>query len=154
MAESKKKLPIDPTTLSYARELRRASTSAERTLWSMLRGKQLLGLKSRRQHPLPPYIVDFYCHKKRLVVELDGGQHNEVARTAYDLERTAWLQAQGLRVIRFWNHEVEPSLEGALVADAWMRLSMRSPTIFPWSSKIGTTVPRERMQPGFSSLAT
>jgi len=119
MAESKKKLPIDPTTLSYARELRRASTSAERTLWSMLRGKQLLGLKSRRQHPLPPYIVDFYCHEKRLVVELDGGQHNEVARTAYDLERTAWLQAQGLRVIRFWNHEVEPSLEGVLVAIAW-----------------------------------
>ncbi|MEJ5308611.1 MAG: endonuclease domain-containing protein [Anaerolineae bacterium] len=118
MAESKKKLPVDPTTLSRARELRRASTSAERKLWSALRGKQLLGLKFRRQHPLPPYIVDFYCHEKRLVVELDGGQHNEVARTAYDLERTAWLQAQGLRVIRFWNHEVETNLTGVLDAIA------------------------------------
>jgi len=111
-----KKLSIDPTTLSRARELRRASTPAERKLWSALRSKQLCGLKFRRQHPLPPYIVDFYCHEKRLVVELDGGQHNEVARTAYDLERTAWLQAQGLRVIRFWNYEVETNLAGVLEA--------------------------------------
>lgn len=118
MAEYKTKLPVDPTTLSRARELRRASTSAERKLWSALRGKQLLGLKFRRQHPLPPYIVDFYCHEKRLIVELDGGQHNELARTAYDLERTAWLQAQGLRVIRFWNHEVETNLAGVLDAIA------------------------------------
>ena len=113
-----KKLPIDPTTLSRARELRRASTPAERKLWSALRGKQLLGLKFRRQYPLPPYIVDFYCHEKRLIVELDGGQHNEVAQTAYDRERTAWLQAQGLRVIRFWNHEVETDLVGVLEAIA------------------------------------
>ena len=113
-----KKLPIDPTTLSRARELRRALTPAERKLWSALRGKQLYGLKFRRQHPLPPYIVDFYCHEKRLIVELDGGQHNEVARTAYDLERTAWLQGKGLRVIRFWNYEVETNLVGVLEAIA------------------------------------
>jgi very-short-patch-repair endonuclease len=92
MAE-RKRLPVDPIMISRARELRRTATPAERKLWSALRGKQLHGLKFRRQHPLPPYILDLYCHEKRLVVELDGGQHNEVARTAYDLERTAWLQA-------------------------------------------------------------
>ena len=118
MPNHRKKLPVDATIISRARELRRASTSAERKLWSALRGKQLSGLKFRRQHPLPHYIVDFYCHEKQLVVELDGGQHNEVARTAYDLERTAWLQAQGLRVIRFWNHEVNANLEGILDAIA------------------------------------
>ena len=117
MAEHKK-LPVDPTTLSYARELRRTLTPAERTLWRALRGKQLYGLRFRRQHPLPPYIVDFYCHERRLVVELDGGQHNEVVRTTYDRERTAWLQAQGLRVMRFWNHDVETNLTGVLEAIA------------------------------------
>ncbi len=118
MPDYRRKLPVGPTIISRARELRRASTPAERKLWSALRSKQLCGLKFRRQHPLPPYIVDFYCHEKRLVVELDGGHHNEVARTAYDLERTAWLQAQGLRVIRFWNHEVEINLVGVLEAIA------------------------------------
>ena len=113
-----KKLPIDPTTLSCARELRRTLTPAERKLWRALRCKQLCGLKFRRQHPLTPYILDFYCHEKRLVVELDGGQHNEVAQTAYDRERTAWLRAQGLRVLRFWNREIDTNLEGVLEAIA------------------------------------
>jgi very-short-patch-repair endonuclease len=118
MVEHKRKPPVDPTTLSRARELRRTLTPSERNLWYALRGKQLYGLRFRRRHPLPPYILDFYCHEKRLVVELDGGQHNEVMRTAYDLERTAWLQARGLRVIRFWNHEVDTNLAGVLEAIA------------------------------------
>ncbi|MBN2394003.1 MAG: endonuclease domain-containing protein [Anaerolineae bacterium] len=118
MAEHRRKLPVDPTIISRARELRRAATPAERNLWSALRGKQLYGLRFRRQHPLPPYIVDFYYHEKRLVVELDGGQHNEAVRTAYDHDRTAWLQPQGLRVMRFWNREVDTNLEGVLEAIA------------------------------------
>jgi len=118
MTESRRKPPGDPTTLSRARELRRQMTSAERKLWYALRGRQLYGLKFRRQHPLPPYILDFYCQEHRLVIELDGGQHNEVAQTVYDRQRAAWLQTQGLRVISFWNYEVETNLPGVLEAIA------------------------------------
>jgi len=113
-----KKPPLDPTTLTRARELRRAMTPQERKLWNALRGKQLHRLRFRHQHPLPPYILDFYCHSHKLVVELDGGQHNEPANAAYDRRRTAWLEARGLRVLRFWNHEVDTNLGGVLDAIA------------------------------------
>ena len=118
MTQTHKKQPVDPTTLARARKLRRQQTPQERKLWYALRRRQLHGLKFRRQHPLPPYILDFYCHERRLVVELDGGQHNEAAHTDYDRRRTAWLRKQGLRVLRFWNHEVETNLGGVLDAIA------------------------------------
>jgi very-short-patch-repair endonuclease len=70
------------------------------------------GLKWRRQHPVPPYIVDFYCPRLRLVVELDGGQHD----AAIDAMRTAALVRQGLRVIRFWDHEVLTEMDAVLLA--------------------------------------
>jgi very-short-patch-repair endonuclease len=66
--------------------------------------RQVDGLKFRRQHPLGSYIVDFVCLEKRLIVELDGGQHAEQVNS--DTERTAWLEAHGFRVLRFWNHDV------------------------------------------------
>jgi very-short-patch-repair endonuclease len=87
-----------------ARALRKNPTEAERTLWKHLRMRQLHGHKFRRQQPLGSYIVDFVCVEKRLIVELDGGQHARQA--ASDAERTAWLRAQGFRVRRFWNHDV------------------------------------------------
>jgi len=96
------KPPLPSTTLDTARDLRHRSTDAEAELWFHLRAGRLLGLKFRRQHPLPPYVVDFYCDSLKLVIELDGSQHGEDV----DAARTATLQRQGLTVIRFWNHDV------------------------------------------------
>jgi adenine-specific DNA-methyltransferase len=94
---------------SRARELRSNPTDAERTLWQQLRLRQLGGYKFCRQQPLGPYIVDFVCLEKRLIVEVDGGKHSEQAE--YDTGRTAWLEAQGFRVLRFWNHEVLQNID-------------------------------------------
>ncbi|MEJ5127743.1 endonuclease domain-containing protein [Comamonas sp. MYb21] len=92
--------------MQQARALRHASTTAEQLLWRHLRNRQLAGAKFRRQHPLGPYILDFVCLEQGLVIELDGGQHADLQAQAYDQQRSAWLQQQGLRVLRFWNHEV------------------------------------------------
>ena len=87
-----------------ARELRKTSTDTERALWRHLRLRQLGGYKFRRQQPIGQYIVDFVCLDKRLIIELDGGQHSE--RFDYDSARTAWLEVQGFRLLRFWNNQV------------------------------------------------
>jgi len=97
-----------------ARGLRRASTEAEKLLWQKLRARQLGGAKSCRQTPIGPYIVDFASFEHRLVVEIDGGQHNTRQGRQHDLKRTAWLEAQGFRVLRFWNNQVLTNLEGVL----------------------------------------
>ena len=97
-----------------ARELRRQQTPAEARLWAHLRGKQLHGLKFRRQHPLGRFIVDFYCPSRTLAVELDGHSHAE--QEDYDRARTEWLESQGNRVIRFTNREVQESLPAVLEA--------------------------------------
>ncbi|MNN45390.1 hypothetical protein D3C81_1597240 [compost metagenome] len=93
---------MDATT-NFARHLRRRQTDAERWLWGFLRDRRFLGLKFRRQVPHGPYVLDFYCHERRLVIELDGGQHLDSSR---DEERDAWLRSQGLMVLRFWNSDV------------------------------------------------
>ncbi len=98
------KVRIGGLSKTKARELRNNPTEAERTLWKHLRLRQLDGYKFRRQQPLGPYIVDFVCFEKRLVIELDGGQHSEQA--AYDSERTAWLRRQGFVILRFWDDQV------------------------------------------------
>lgn len=92
-----------------ARQLRKNPTEAERTLWRHLRLRQLDGYKFRRQQPVGPYIVDFVCFEKRVILELDGGQHS--TQTVYDTERSAWLEAQGFHVLRFWNHEIFQDIE-------------------------------------------
>lgn len=79
-------------------------TDAERSLWSRLRRRQILDCRFRRQQPLGEYIVDFVCLEKKLIVELDGGQHAE--QEEYDTQRTRWLEDQGFRVLRFWNNQV------------------------------------------------
>src|SRR5262245_16541243 len=81
--------------MSKARQLRKNQTDAERFLWRGLRSRQLAGYKFRRQEPIGPFIVDFVCYEKRLVIELDGGQHAEPNQVAYDTERTAWLVQNG-----------------------------------------------------------
>lgn len=89
-----------------ARSLRNNSTEAERKLWHCLRDKRLCGFKFRRQQPIGPYIVDFYCSGAKLVVELDGSQHGDGRRPIYDLQRTRWLETHDYAVIRFWNTDV------------------------------------------------
>ncbi|KTD75625.1 endonuclease domain-containing protein [Legionella waltersii] len=86
-----------------AKNLRKQSTDAERHIWYNLRANRL-GFKFKRQVPLGVYIVDFVCLEKRLIVELDGGQHLE--NQAYDMERSVWLNARGFKVLRFWNNDV------------------------------------------------
>ena len=113
-ASSKPKQALDPEFLEFARQLRREQTDAERLLWSLLRDRRFMGCKFRRQHPIEPYVVDFYCHAARLAIELDGGEHNEPAARARDEERTRFLEARGIRVLRFWNNEVFNNLEGVL----------------------------------------
>ena len=100
--------------VQHARELRKNATEAEQILWRALRDRQLGGLKFRRQHPIGRLILDFYCPEKRLAVELDGGQHAADDQRAYDAERTAFLNDQGITVLRFWNHEVLNHLERVL----------------------------------------
>ena len=93
--------PLPTRTRDSSRRLRREMTDAERVLWRLLRGSQLDGLKFRRQHPIPPYIADFCCIEKMLVVELDGSQH------APDIDslRTRFLQKRGWHVLRSWDHD-------------------------------------------------
>ena len=100
-----------------ARRLRRTQTNAEHLLWTHLRARGFRGLKFRRQHPVGPYIVDFCCIDRKLIVELDGSQHLETAR--YDVRRTQFLNTHGYRVIRFWNHEVLTSMEYVLEKLEW-----------------------------------
>src|SRR3972149_4083951 len=92
-----------------ARELRKNPTEAERKLWKYLRLRQLGGYKFRRQQPLGSYIVDFVCFEKKLIVELDGGQHS--IQINYDAKRTEWLETHGFRVLRFWNNDVLEEIE-------------------------------------------
>jgi very-short-patch-repair endonuclease len=106
------KPPLPTTTRQHARDLRQGGTDAERKLWYHLRAGRLNGLKFRRQHPIPPYIVDFYCDAKKLVVELDGSQHNEEV----DRERSRFLEAQGLRILRYWDNEVLQHMDAVLEA--------------------------------------
>ena len=100
--------------VARARHLRRRQTDAERRLWHRLRTRRLGGHKFRRQHSIGKYIVDFYCEDARLVIELDGGGHNEPQQKAYDKRRTSTLEQLGLTVLRFWNHELLLNTEQVL----------------------------------------
>ena len=100
--------------IKFARQLRQRQTDAERALWARLQNRQLGGIKFRRQQPLGPYIVDFISLERRIIVELDGGQHGEDKEGARDEERTAWLKGRGYEVLRFWNNEVLINMEAVL----------------------------------------
>src|SRR5579862_8968360 len=104
-----KKHPIDGAR-ARARSLRRTMTEAEKRVWQILRSHQMTGCKFRRQVPLGRYVADFVCHEARLVVEIDGGQHDP--SSSAEIERTRFLEDEGYRVLRFWNNEVLTNLEG------------------------------------------
>ena len=99
-------------TLQKAQTLRESQTNAEGLLWHYLRDKQLAGYKFRRQQPIGPYIVDFACMPKKLLIELDGGQHAE--QHTYDKKRDEFLQEKGYKILRFWNNDVFENCFGVL----------------------------------------
>ena len=95
-----------PDSFAKAKFLRDNMTDAEKFLWEKLKNNQLKGFKFRRQHPIHIYIVDFYCHKLKLVIEIDGGYHDSKDQKILDAERSEILKFQKLKVIRFTNDEV------------------------------------------------
>ena len=100
--------------ISRARELRKNQTEAESSLWSKLRAHRLGGYHFRRQHPIGPYIVDFVCLEKGLIIEIDGDHHAYQAEN--DSVRTQSLESQGFRVLRFWNNQVIQEIDGVKAA--------------------------------------
>jgi very-short-patch-repair endonuclease len=96
------------------RELRNNLTDAERCLWHQLKRRQIAGVKFRRQQPIGHFIVDFVCFERRVIVEVDGGQHAE--QIHHDEQRTRWLEAQGYCVLRFWNNDVLANTEAVAQA--------------------------------------
>jgi len=117
-----------------ARALRRNSTDAERILWSELRDHRLNGASFRRQVPIETYIADFVCHAAKLVIELDGGQHFSDQAEQKDAARSAVIEAQGFKVLRFSNHDVLTNRAGVLETIA-AAVAERTPTL---------TLPRKR----------
>ena len=101
-------------SFSKAQLLRRNETIAEKLLWEKLRNNQLEGLKFRRQHPVNIYIADFYCHKFKLIIELDGDYHDQEEQKQKDEVRTEVLRLNGLKIIRFKNEEVEQDINQVL----------------------------------------
>jgi very-short-patch-repair endonuclease len=95
-----------PQQTARARELRKAQTPAEGALWTLLRDRNLLRLKFRRQVPIGRYIADFYCHRYKLVVELDGPVHEDRLQAAHDENRNFYLRTLGLTILRFTNQQV------------------------------------------------
>lgn len=106
-----------------AKVLRKNMTDAEKKLWYHLRAKRFENYKFRRQHPIGNYIADFICLKSKMIIELDGGQHNDLA--SYDSIRTTFFESQGFMVLRFWNHEMLHQ-EADVLTQIFNILSLRS----------------------------
>ncbi|GAA0611861.1 endonuclease domain-containing protein [Brevundimonas kwangchunensis] len=100
--------------VAKARDLRRRLSLPEVILWTVIRGRRLGGVPFRRQHPVGPYILDFYCEASRLAVEVDGSGHEDPDRARHDARRTVWLNAQGIAVLRIPARDVLDNLEGVL----------------------------------------
>jgi len=107
-----------------ARYLRRNSTDAEVVLWKRLRNRKFTGYKFRRQHVVGDFIIDFYCAAAKLAIEVDGGGHAAMRQAAYDAHRTSMLEGRGIRVLRFWNHDVLQQT-GAVLEEIFRVLSER-----------------------------
>ena len=115
-------MKLDPQLLEFAKTMRSNATDAENLMWQLLRAKRFMNLKFRRQHVIAPYIVDFYCHELGLVIELDGSQHGTKDGKEYDTERTKFLEALDLKVVRYWNHDVLGRTD-VVLEDLWWRCS-------------------------------
>ena len=95
-----------------ARKLRKNMTEQERKLWNMIKNRQFYNFRFKRQYPIGNYIVDFVCREEKIIIEIDGGQHNEGVNIEADNTRTAFLNSEGYKVIRFWNNNIDNNLTG------------------------------------------
>ena len=111
-SDNNQRITEKANSTDFARQLRKNSTDAERLIWNNLRNRSLEGVKFRRQQSFGPYIVDFIAAEKKLVIELDGGQH--AANKVLDKDRDHYIESEGYRVLRFWNNEVLQNTEGVL----------------------------------------
>jgi very-short-patch-repair endonuclease len=105
---------LTPEQLERARRLRRMDTGCEQRLWARLRGRRLGGLKFVRQLPAGPYVADFACRERMLIVEVDGATHGSEVEMAYDAARTSFLETQGWRVMRVSNDDVVRNIDGVM----------------------------------------
>ena len=103
-----------PKLKDRRKELRKNQTDAERILWQKIKNKQINNLKFFRQYSVGPYILDFFCPKFRLAIELDGGGHSKEEVKIYDQERSVYLLEQDIQILRFWNNDVVKDIEGVL----------------------------------------
>jgi very-short-patch-repair endonuclease len=116
--------------IERARALRQKTTWAERRMWTWLRGRRFSAYKFRRNHPFGKYFLDFYCHEATLAIELDGGGHGQPKKQQHDEERTRYLEAQGIKVLRFWNSQLLKNRQG--IRDTiFLNLQTRAPHVFP-----------------------
>ena len=153
-----KRLALSEGTTHRARTLRRDATDAERLLWRALR-ENFATAHFRRQVPLGPYFADFASHRHRLVIEVDGGQHG--VATTYDATRTAFLESQGYRVIRFWNPDVLHNIEGT-ITQIGIALALQTPPPCgegqgggpPASAGEKTSTPADSATPSWAADAT
>ena len=106
---------VPSSSFEKAKALRMRETKSEKILWDKLKNNQLDGLKFRRQHPISLYIADFYCHKFKLIIELDGKYHEEKEQKIKDQERDEVLKLNGLNILRFKNEEVEKNIDNVLI---------------------------------------
>jgi very-short-patch-repair endonuclease len=119
---------MNPRQKERARALRRVSTPAEQILWRDLRNRRFAGFKFRRQHPVSPFIPDFYCAAIALIIELDGESH--LGKEQPDKDRQDWFEAHGFKVLRFWNNEIYDDHEAVQEA-IWQECQTRQPQMHP-----------------------
>ncbi len=129
------------STKKFAKNLRNNTTPQEKKLWQYLRKSQLLGYKFRRQQPIGHYIADFFCPELRLIIELDGGQHNEIKNIEYDKQREKFLKQQNFNIIRIWNNDIDNNIDGVIeyIRSEMQKLVKQPKWIYPTpESKIPT----------------
>ena len=121
--------------IQFAKSLRKQATDTERLLWRYLRAKHFGSLKFRRQQLIGTYIVDFVCFEKKIIVELDGGQHAQPEKIQNDSIRDQWFEAQGYKVLRFWDNEVLTNTQG--VFEVISKHCLNHPPLNPLPSREG-----------------
>jgi very-short-patch-repair endonuclease len=137
-----------PKQTALARILRQQDTWAERLLWRWLRDRRFSGYKFRRQHPFGPYFLDFFCVETLVDIELDGRQHGHPGHQGADARRDAWLEARGVRVLRFWNSRLRQEKE-TIRDTIWRTLQEQAPRPMP-----GYCRPMAQAAPGSTTGAT
>ena len=141
-------LKQSPKQTSIARKLRKTDTWAEQLLWRWLRDRRFSAYKFRRQHPVGPHVLDFYCSEAKLNIELDGSQHGHPEQLQKDAARDAWLAEHGILVLRFWNARLRRERD-AVREIIWRALQERSPQPAPEYCRPGVVGAEqlERKQP-------